>query len=218
MGRGQRAGEGPGPPPYGPRARRQLASCTSLGDALRLLSASRYGASIEPEETLAAAQRDIARALLWDLRVLAGWLPPDGLRLLRILAAWFEVANVDELLQSIAGRPAEPSSASARSRRLGAAAPGGQPSVTCGPRWPSRPGGTLAASRYTRCAWACVRSWAARAAALGDPARTWAARAAALLVAGERLAAGRRPDPVALGRRPGTCSEPRLTGPARCPS
>ena len=35
--------------------------------------------------------------------MLAGWLPWDGVRLLRTLGAWFEVANVDELLQVIAG-------------------------------------------------------------------------------------------------------------------
>ena len=43
---------------------------------------------------------------LWDLRVLAGWLPRDGVRLLRTLAGWFELANVDELLQTRPGRPA----------------------------------------------------------------------------------------------------------------
>ena len=30
------------------------------------------------------------------------------MRLLRTLGGWFEIANVDELLQSIAGRPAGP--------------------------------------------------------------------------------------------------------------
>jgi hypothetical protein len=61
---------------------------------------------------LAAAQHEVAGTLLWDLRVPAGWLPRDGVRLLRTLGGWFEIAHVDELLQSIAGRPA-PSSGSA---------------------------------------------------------------------------------------------------------
>ena len=61
---------------------------------------------VQPGQALAEAQYNIASALLWDLRVLAGWLPRDGVRLLRVLAAWFEMANVDEMLQALAGRPA----------------------------------------------------------------------------------------------------------------
>jgi hypothetical protein len=41
--------------------------------------------------------------------------------------------------------------------------------------------------------------WAARAAALGDPALTWAAGAVALLVASERFEAGRTVDPAIMG-------------------
>ena len=85
---------------------RQLASCGSLGDALRILAATAYGPNLKPEQSLAKAQHEIAGGVLWDLRVLAGWLPGEGVRLLRVLGAWFEMANIDELLQSIAGRPA----------------------------------------------------------------------------------------------------------------
>jgi len=178
---------------------RRLASSGSLGDALRMLSATAYGANLRPGQPLAAAQHEIASSVLWDLRVLAGWLPGEGLRLLRVLGAWFEVANVDELLQSIAGRPAE------AEFRLGALA-------TAWPRLRQAAGTSELRAALAASAWQdpggdstyAVRMgirarWAARAAALGDPARTWAAGATALLVANERFAAGRALDPSIMG-------------------
>ena len=87
-------------------ATRRLAASASLAGALRALAGTPYGGAEMPGQTLAGAQHVIAAAVLWDLRVLAGWLPRDGVRLLRTLAGWFELANVDELLETIAGRPA----------------------------------------------------------------------------------------------------------------
>ena len=178
---------------------RQLASCGSLSDALRMLAATAYGANLRPEQSLAAAQHEVASSVLWDLRVLAGWLPSEGLRLLRVLGAWFEVANVDELLQSIAGRPAEPEF------ELGALA-------TAWPRLRQAASNSELRAALTTSAWRDpggestyamrmgIRArWASRAAALGDPARTWAAGAVALLVAAERFAAGRPVDPGIMG-------------------
>ncbi len=91
----------------GPQTTRQLASCRSLSDALRLLAATRYGAKVRPEQTLAEAQREVVGTLLWDSRVLAGWLPREGVLMLRTLGAWFEIANVDEMLRGFAGLPAD---------------------------------------------------------------------------------------------------------------
>jgi hypothetical protein len=183
----------------GAEATRQLASCSSLGDALRALAATRYGANIQPEQALAAAQREIASAVLWNLRVLAGWLPPDGLRLLRTLGAWFEVANVDELLQVIAGRPADPefrlgALATAWPRLRQARSNGELRSALAASPWRDPGGETVHAVRL-----GMRTQWAVRAAALGDPARTWAAGAAALLVTGERFAAGRPVDLAVMG-------------------
>lgn len=164
---------------------RRLAACGSLADALHLLAATPYGANIRRDQTLAAAQHEVASTLLWDLRVLAGWLPRDGVRLLRTLGGWFEIANVDELLQSIAGRPAEPEF------RLGALA-------TAWPRLAQAANASELRTALAASAWRDpgqptarairlgMRSrWAARIAELGEPARTWAADAAALLVPGE---------------------------------
>jgi len=192
----------------GAESTRRLAACGSLGDALRLLAATPYGANIRHDQSLAAAQHEVAGTLLWDLRVLAGWLPRDGVRLLRTLGAWFELANVDELLQSMAGRPAE------AEFRLGALA-------TAWPRLrqaasTSELRAALAASAWQDPGRETVQAlrlglrarWAERVAELGDPARTWAAAAAAGLVAGERVAAGHAADPAVMG------GALRLLGPA----
>jgi hypothetical protein len=183
----------------GLEATRRLASCGSLDDALRMLAGTRYGAHIQPEQSLAAAQREIVGTLLWDLRVLAGWLPRGGVRLLRTLGAWFEVANVDELLQVIAGRPADRefqlgALATAWPRLRGAANIGELRAALAASAWQDPGGQTTYAVRMGMRA-----QWVARAAALDDPARTWAAGAAALLVAGERFAAGRAVDPAVMG-------------------
>jgi hypothetical protein len=178
---------------------RRVASCDSLSDALRMLAATAYGTNLRPEQSLAAAQRQIAGSILWDLRVLAGWLPSEGLRLLRVLSAWFEVANVDELLQSIAGRPADAefrlgALATAWPRLRQAASNGELRAALAASAWQDPGGESTYAVRIG------IRArWAARAAALGDPARTWAAGAVALLVAGERFAAGRAVDPAVVG-------------------
>jgi len=196
----------------GAESTRRLAACGSLGDALRMLAPTPYGTNIRREQPLAAAQHEVAGTLLWDLRVLAGWLPRDGVRLLRTLGAWFELANVDELLQSIAGRPA------GAEFRLGALA-------TAWPRLrqaasTSELRAALAASAWQDPGQDTAQSvrlglrarWAERVAELGDPARTWAAGAAALLVAGERFAAGRAVDPAVMG------GALRLIGPAAGPA
>ncbi len=178
---------------------RRLASCGSLSDALRMLAATAYGASLRPEQPLAAAQREIAGSVLWDLRVLAGWLPSEGVPLLRVLGAWFELANVDELLQSIAGRPAEAefqlgALATAWPRLRQAASNGELRAALAASAWHDPGGESTYALRLGLRA-----QWAARVAALGEPARTWAAGAVAMLVACERFAAGRALDPGIIG-------------------
>jgi hypothetical protein len=182
----------------GAGAARRLAASASLGDALRLLTTIPSGANIRPDQPLAAAQHEIAGTLLWDLRVLAGWLPRDGVRLLRTLGAWFELANVDELLQALAGRPAGAefrlgALATAWPRLSQATSHDDLRSALAASAWQDPGGQTARAVRLGMRA-----RWAARVAELGDPAASWAAGAAALLVAGERFAAGHAAEPAAL--------------------
>jgi hypothetical protein len=192
----------------GREATRQLASSRSLGDALRLLAATRYGANVRPEQALAEAQREVVGALLWDLRVLAGWLPREGVLMLRALGAWFEIANVEEMMRAFAGLPADAefrlgALATAWPRLRQARSNGELRAALAASSWRDPGGETMHAVRLGMRA-----RWAARAAALDDPARTWAMAAAALLMAGERFVAGRALDPAVVGCVPG------LLGPA----
>ena len=198
---------------------RRLAACGSLDEALAMLAATPYrigpvppggaagqdgqmtsgGAAADGrgvQEELAAAQHAIAAALLWDLRVLAGWLPQGGAQLMRALAGWFEIANVAERLAELAGR--QPGA----TFRLGALATAWPQlrradslaqlrSVLAASAWKDPGGDTpeaLEVGLRTR--------WAQRVAGLGEPAQTWAASALALLLAGERFGAERATNPV----------------------
>ncbi len=182
----------------GPGAARRLAASGSLRDAQHALAATVYARRVQPGQSLAETQHAVASSLLWDLRVLAVWLPRDGVRLLRVMAAWFEMANVDELVQSLAGRPAEAefqlgALASAWSRLRRADSLAGLRAALAASAWGDPGGETGHAIRLGMRA-----RFAARAALLGDPVRSWSAAAMALLVAGE-LRDGGRPDAAVLG-------------------
>ena len=171
MGRGQRAGEGPGPQPDGysrspgawPPAARWPTRCD-------LLAATPYGANIRRDQTLAAAQHEVAGTLLWDLRVLAGWLPSDGVRLLRTLSGLVRDGERRRAAPVHRGPPGRTRVPARRARHgLAPARARRRAPASCGPRWPLRPGGIRASRRRRRCAWAC-----ARAGRRGSP--SWASR------------------------------------------
>ena len=179
---------------------RRIAACGSLDEGLARLAAAYRRTGGVPHglpgdleagpQALSAAQHAVAASVLWDLRVLAGWLPQGGTALMRTLAGWYEIANVTELLAELAG------SGSAETFSLGA----------LGTAWGrARRSGSLAEVRATLAASAWkdpggetaqalavgLRArWAQRVADLGDPARSWAASGLALLVAGERFGVG----------------------------
>ena len=182
----------------GAQAARRLAACRSLPEAQRALAATSYARAGQPGQPLAATQRAVAEMILWDVRVLAGWLPSDGVQLLRALACWFEIANVDELLQALAGRPAQEefqlgALATAWPRLRQADSLAGLRAALAASAWRDPGGDTARDIRLGMRA-----RWAARVAAAGDPARTWAAGAAALLLATDRFAVGRAATPPAL--------------------
>lgn len=179
-------------------ASRRLAACASLDDALRMLAPTAYGQQVRPGQTLPQAQHGIGAAILWDLRVLAGWLPQGGLPLLRTLAAWFEIANVDELLAGLAGRqPGDlytlGSLATAWSRLRTANSRAELRVALAASGWGDPGGDSAHAIRLGMRA-----HWALRAGGFDDPLQTWAAAGAALLLAGERFAAGRAIAPAVL--------------------
>ena len=164
VGRGQRAGQGPGPAPHGSGAARQLAACGSLRRC-----AAGAGRHALRRGTSGRARRwprrsTGGRTLLWDLRVLAGWLPQDGVRLLRCSPAGSSSRTSRRCSsRSRAGRPDAEfelgALATAWPRLRQATASAG-----CAPRLPLRPGR--------------IRARTAPAVRLGMRVR-WAARVAA---------------------------------------
>jgi hypothetical protein len=92
----------------GPEHARQIAGCRSLEEALGALAGSAYGQRVRSGADLQSAQRGVADTLLWHLRIMAGWLPPAGAGLVRALAAWFELSNIDARLAALASDGREP--------------------------------------------------------------------------------------------------------------
>ncbi|MFI5283316.1 MAG: hypothetical protein ACHQ0J_09330 [Candidatus Dormibacterales bacterium] len=166
-----------------------VAGSGSLRAGMEMLMDSAYGTELNPGMTLEAAQRQIAITTLWQLRVLAGWLPPGGSEILRPLAAWFEIANIEERLSYLSGGthavPYElgglatawplvsTATTSDRVRELLARSHWGDPGS-------SEPSAMMTVLRLR---------WAAWVAGTVPSAEVWAASAAALLAARVRFAA-----------------------------
>ncbi len=189
----------------GPETCKRLAACRSLADALAMLDETAYRVAPErvprssgdSRHALDMAQRAVSEALLWDLRVLAGWLPRGGTAMMRALAGWFEIANITERLRELdTGTPGQyfelGALATAWPRLRALAGPPGVRRALAASAWDD-PGGDEPAAIEV----GLRAMWARRIAALGEPARTWAAAAIVLLLASERFAAG-RPDNTAL--------------------
>jgi hypothetical protein len=115
---------------------------------------------------------------------------------MRPLAGWFEIANADELLQRLAGRPAGDlfdlgALATAWPRLRDAGSPAELRAALAGSAWRDPGGDSELALRVGLRA-----RWAERVAAVGGPARDWAAGAVVLLLAGARFGQGRALQPV----------------------
>ncbi|MEV7979538.1 hypothetical protein [Streptomyces sp. NPDC086519] len=176
---------------------REIAAGPTLDDGLRRLATTPYARYARPATNLPEAQRAVSATLLWHLRVLAGWLPPGGARLLVPLAAGFEIANVVDVLSDgrrtdvpapyrlgaleTAWRSLARADTPAQVRAALAASPWGDPGADT--PWALVTGMRMAAARRT--------------ALTVPPARRWAQGRAALLTARERFVQGRSlPDPV----------------------
>jgi hypothetical protein len=162
---------------------RELVEAPTLRDALVVLGRSPYRREISLELSLEEAQHALAAKTLLDLRLLAGWLPQEALALLRTLAGWFELANIEERIAYLGGSPgrrpfelgslasAWPKASEAQGleelRRALAASAWGDP----GGETPAELGLGLRLA------------WARRVADTAPGARHWAAGAVALLVA-----------------------------------
>ncbi|WP_406830671.1 hypothetical protein ABEG17_16990 [Pedococcus sp. KACC 23699] len=92
----------------GRRGAAALATSTSLEEGLVALRQTAYGRMVHPGQDLAEAQRAVTAAWLWNVRVLAGWSPRQGVVLLRPLVAPLEVANTLDHLQRLQGHAVPP--------------------------------------------------------------------------------------------------------------
>ncbi|MGW2642846.1 hypothetical protein [Streptomyces sp. NPDC001348] len=155
---------------------REAAAGPTLEDALRRLTATPYSRYTRTVTGLPEAQRAVSATLLWHLRVLAGWLPRGGARLLVPLAAGFEIANVASRLSAPDGartgvpepyrlgaletawRRLERAGTSAELRAALAASPWGDPGGDA--PWAVITGMRMAAARRTAVAVPSARRWA----------------------------------------------------------
>ena len=84
---------------------RALAAMNSLTDAQHALAATAYGRDITVGQPAHDTDHAVCAALLWHLRVLAGWQPAVGARAIRALAAGFEAQNIAAHARKLAGAP-----------------------------------------------------------------------------------------------------------------
>ncbi|MBX7431089.1 hypothetical protein JDV09_03040 [Mycobacterium sp. Y57] len=87
---------------------RAIAGLGSLAEAQHALADGPYGRGIVVGQSAADTEHLVTATPLWQLRVLAGWLPREGARAIRSLAAGFEAANIVSHARALAGAPPEP--------------------------------------------------------------------------------------------------------------
>lgn len=86
----------------------RVARSGSLTAALDLLRDTGYAARLASADTLLTAQRATRDTVLWEVRVLAGWVPPGGTALLRAVASAYEADNIVQLARRLATPPSAP--------------------------------------------------------------------------------------------------------------
>ncbi len=84
-----------------------LAASRDLESAITVLNRTRWGRGVEPQSPLVLVERRVFESLLWQLRILAGWLPSEGVEMIRSCVAWFEIRNVEDRFAHFAGAAAQ---------------------------------------------------------------------------------------------------------------
>lgn len=92
----------------GPGGQRSLALAETWPNAVEELATTVYGTELPPNADRAAAQLAAANSTAWQLRVLAGWIPPSGRNLVRVAAAPLEILNVEQHLRQLSGADPQP--------------------------------------------------------------------------------------------------------------
>ena len=170
-----------------------VARAGSLENAVGLLSAADVVA--DPRgSSLETAQRDVAASLALRIRLLAAWLPRDGAAGIRALAAWFELANIEDRLAYFGGAELRTPYELGMLSSIWASAAATQSvdelrRLLAGSSW-GDPGSDDPDDLHL----ALRLAWARRVSAQVPVARAWAAGAVALLLAAELLVAKRPVD------------------------
>ncbi len=160
---------------------------SSWNEARTAVQTSFYGADLPADASRQAAERSAVEATTWQLRVLAGWLPPGQSVLARLFAAPMEMANIEGHLVHVVGTQADPPI------RLGSLAVAWPRVATASS--PEQVRGALATSVWgdpgatdrTSIAFGLRAAWARRLAYRVPEADRWAKGAMAVLVARERF-------------------------------
>ena len=181
---------------------RRIAEAGSLEAAAQMLAGTRF-APVAATTDLESADRAVATCLLIELRLLSGWLPTGAGELIRSLAAWFELVNVEDRLAYLSGAPlASPFAlGSLNSAWPGVAAAQGMDDVRSALRRSAWGDPGAATPQAIHLGLRLV--WARRIARAAPEARSWAAGALALLVARERFISGLSADDLPVDRLAG---------------
>ena len=160
---------------------------------------------VRGRHTARASRRRSGRSrptLALRIRLLAAWLPPGGAAALRALAAWFELANIEDRLAYFAGARA-PLPVRARDPLLGLdrRRPPRRARASCGRCSPARPGAIPGSDEPDDVHLALRLAWARRVSAqVPEGARLGGGRGRARSSPAELFVAGRPVDDD-LGRR-----------------
>lgn len=180
----------------------EIAQQPTLAAALALLAKTGYRRFLPENASVTEAERAVSRAVVWNLRVLGGWLPRAGTSVFRVLVADFETANVADRLRVLG----EDGAATSAPYRLGALA-------TAGDRVSAAASADELRHLLAASAWGDpgtadpadvidylrVRS-ASRLAELSAVTEKWGAAATALAIARQQFLIGRTPT-VATAKR-----------------
>ena len=87
----------------GPAGARELAEAATWSQARGQLATTFYGTEMTTDSDRAEARSAATSATVWQLRVLAGWLPAQASGLARLFTAPIEIANIEAHLASLSG-------------------------------------------------------------------------------------------------------------------
>ena len=181
---------------------RALAAMNSLTEAQHALAGTAYGRDITVGQPARDTDHAVCAALLWHLRVLAGWQPAPGAQAIRALAAGFEANNIAAHARRLAGAPARPpytlgALSTAWPRLSETSSLAHLRDILAQTMW-----GDPGSESPSDVALAVQIGWAVRVANAVPEARAWAYAWLALTVARRRLVEQRElPEPVLMRAR-----------------